>query len=211
MQSRRLCCSSQLHLPALRASSPADDWDCYRPAQLNLLQMLQRHAAADKACYIVITGDYHYRQDGAWGMKGGKGGGGRTWCRRHLLHKGGCAHSAEEAGALRTACPVLCAALQRHQGCQAGRWPALLGCLPNRTLEHAHLPSGKGCTATSGWLAKLGDQVVAAQHYVGLGVCLGSAQQPAPSSAHRRSLTCTEQMPCPLPCHTLPNARWQAA
>ncbi|KAI7841581.1 hypothetical protein COHA_004751 [Chlorella ohadii] len=37
-----------------------DDWDCYRPAQLNLLHTLQRHAAATKGCYIVITGDYHY-------------------------------------------------------------------------------------------------------------------------------------------------------
>lgn len=37
-----------------------DDWDAYRPAQLNLLHTLQRHAAATKGCYIVITGDYHY-------------------------------------------------------------------------------------------------------------------------------------------------------
>lgn len=37
-----------------------DDWDCYRPAQLNLLQTIQRHAAATGGCWIVLTGDYHY-------------------------------------------------------------------------------------------------------------------------------------------------------
>lgn len=37
-----------------------DDWDCYRPAQLNLLHTLQRHAAATGGCYVVLTGDYHY-------------------------------------------------------------------------------------------------------------------------------------------------------
>ncbi|PSC67028.1 Clavaminate synthase isoform B, partial [Micractinium conductrix] len=35
-----------------------DDWDCYRPARLNLLHMLQRHAHG--ACVVVITGDYHF-------------------------------------------------------------------------------------------------------------------------------------------------------
>lgn len=94
-------CAAAVNCTSLRCvrHAPADDWDCYRPAQLNLLHTLQRHAAADKACYIVITGDYHYRQDGAWGMKGGMVEAGRTWCRWRLLHKGGCAHVAEEAGA----------------------------------------------------------------------------------------------------------------
>ncbi|EFN59092.1 hypothetical protein CHLNCDRAFT_137864 [Chlorella variabilis] len=37
-----------------------DDWDCYRPAQLALLQTLQRHARQHGGCWIVLTGDYHF-------------------------------------------------------------------------------------------------------------------------------------------------------
>lgn len=33
-----------------------DDWDCYRPAQQNLLGMLARKSG----CVIVLTGDYHF-------------------------------------------------------------------------------------------------------------------------------------------------------
>ena len=53
---RRQCTHHQpLALPA------GDDWDCYRPAQLSLLQTLQRHAAESGGCYILLTGDYHAR------------------------------------------------------------------------------------------------------------------------------------------------------
>lgn len=54
-------------------NTPADDWDCYRPAQLNLLHTLQRHAAASKGCYVVITGDYHYRRGAGPGALEGVG------------------------------------------------------------------------------------------------------------------------------------------
>ncbi|GMH45772.1 hypothetical protein BSKO_13735 [Bryopsis sp. KO-2023] len=34
-----------------------DDWECYHPAQLNLIHMLERSV---KGCVIVLTGDYHF-------------------------------------------------------------------------------------------------------------------------------------------------------
>jgi hypothetical protein len=37
-----------------------DDWDCYRPAQQNLLAMLARNIAETPKCVIIMTGDYHH-------------------------------------------------------------------------------------------------------------------------------------------------------
>lgn len=37
-----------------------DDWDCYRPAQQNLLGMLARNIAEKPKCVIILTGDYHH-------------------------------------------------------------------------------------------------------------------------------------------------------
>ncbi|CAN0300492.1 unnamed protein product, partial [Hapterophycus canaliculatus] len=33
-----------------------DDWDCYRPAQRNLLSQL----ATAPGCSVIVTGDYHF-------------------------------------------------------------------------------------------------------------------------------------------------------
>ncbi len=75
------------HTPSATAkqvppASSADDWDCYRPAQLNLLHTLQRHAAATKGCYIVITGDYHYSD-----IKVAKPGAGQTYTAAYQTAK----------------------------------------------------------------------------------------------------------------------------
>lgn len=38
-----------------------DDWDCYRPAQQNLLGMLGRQLRREgTGCMVVMTGDYHH-------------------------------------------------------------------------------------------------------------------------------------------------------
>jgi alkaline phosphatase D len=38
-----------------------DDWDCYRPAQQNLLGMLARRLSKEgTGCVVVLTGDYHH-------------------------------------------------------------------------------------------------------------------------------------------------------
>lgn len=41
--------------PPFSGICSGDDWDCYRPAQQNLLSMLARKSG----CVIVLTGDYH--------------------------------------------------------------------------------------------------------------------------------------------------------
>lgn len=33
-----------------------DDWECYKPAQLQLLHLL----STAPGCVVVLTGDYHY-------------------------------------------------------------------------------------------------------------------------------------------------------
>jgi alkaline phosphatase D len=38
-----------------------DDWDCYRPAQQNLLGMLARRLRKEgTGCVVILTGDYHH-------------------------------------------------------------------------------------------------------------------------------------------------------
>lgn len=38
-----------------------DDWDCYRPAQKNLISMLSRRLSMEAAgCVVILTGDYHH-------------------------------------------------------------------------------------------------------------------------------------------------------
>jgi hypothetical protein len=37
-----------------------DDWECFRPAQLNLIHTVARHAAAGKGCWVFLTGNYGY-------------------------------------------------------------------------------------------------------------------------------------------------------
>ena len=41
--------------PPYTAYCSGDDWDCYRPAQQNLIAELARA----RGCVIVLTGDYH--------------------------------------------------------------------------------------------------------------------------------------------------------
>lgn len=48
--------NSRNDTPPFSEICSGDDWDCYRPAQQNLLGMLARKTG----CVIVITGDYHY-------------------------------------------------------------------------------------------------------------------------------------------------------
>ncbi|GLC64325.1 hypothetical protein PLESTF_000149400 [Pleodorina starrii] len=43
--------------PATGNSCSGDDWDCWQPAQLNLLHTL---ANTSSGCVVVLTGDYHY-------------------------------------------------------------------------------------------------------------------------------------------------------
>ena len=42
--------------PPFSGVCSGDDWDCYRPAQQNLLGLLARKTG----CVIVLTGDYHF-------------------------------------------------------------------------------------------------------------------------------------------------------
>ena len=56
----KLILSSRSRPRAPLACAAGDDWDCYRPAQLALLQTLQRHARQHGGCWIVLTGDYHF-------------------------------------------------------------------------------------------------------------------------------------------------------
>lgn len=48
--------NSPTDVPPFSGICSGDDWDCYRPAQQNLLGMLARK----EGCVVVLTGDYHY-------------------------------------------------------------------------------------------------------------------------------------------------------
>lgn len=45
-----------------------DDWECWRPAQLNFLHTI---ANASSGCVVVLTGDYHFGDIKASGEGGG--------------------------------------------------------------------------------------------------------------------------------------------
>jgi len=50
--------NSNSHLPSsAKAQCSGDDWDCYQPAQLNLIHTLGN---ATDGCVVVLTGDYHF-------------------------------------------------------------------------------------------------------------------------------------------------------
>ena len=47
--------------PPYTGGCSGDDWDCYKPAQQNLLGMLARRLRKQGAgCVVVMTGDYHH-------------------------------------------------------------------------------------------------------------------------------------------------------
>lgn len=47
--------------PQFTGYCSGDDWDCYRPAQQNLLGMLARRLEKKRSgCVIIMTGDYHH-------------------------------------------------------------------------------------------------------------------------------------------------------
>ena len=82
-----------LHLPppplCLRPATQqgpcsGDDWECWKPAQINLLHTLA--SASVKGCVLVLVGDFHYADiklvmpgaDTSYSQVGGAGAGSRS-------------------------------------------------------------------------------------------------------------------------------------